>query len=276
MISIILVNYYSDCDIVKHIDNFKDNSFFRIIVVDNSDTLDFIDFSNVIILKPKENLGYAGGNNLAYNYEIELYPDNCMFVLNPDVTISIDSIIEMYNFISKVITIGQVYACAVDEFGNKLYDSINLSGLSQTWNDSSDEKSFIPSDYAAGSAFMFYPNRLKQKHLFDERYFLYWEEVDLSLRFRNNNLEIYCYKRNSCIRKTNSLQSIVNSLYYLSRNSFIINRQHCLTSLYGHISYILSLYRQSLRVAYVSKSLLPIVQVSYGLLHGILGKTGRK
>ena len=74
----------------------------RIVIVDNSSTDDSFEYlknafhrTELDVIKTRKNGGYAKGNNFGIKYAIEHYKPDCIFVANPDISVSEETIINL-------------------------------------------------------------------------------------------------------------------------------------------------------------------------------------
>lgn len=103
----VVLHYLADEDTIECIesieklDNSKDVS---IVIVDNYSNNGSVEriekfvasLDNCSIIKNKENLGFAKGNNIGYAYAIKMYPRACVIILNND------TIIKQKDFLKKI------------------------------------------------------------------------------------------------------------------------------------------------------------------------------
>lgn len=273
MINVILVNYHSREQVMASVLRLNHHAFF-FVIVDNSDELQESDFVpyNSVLLKAPENLGYAGGNNLAFKFLRDRNISGNVFILNPDVTISAESILRMNAHIEQdVDAVGQVFCSAIDEYGAPLYGSIKMNGFFQTWNQ--PVTGVEVSDYAAGSAMMI--NRLAvNDYIFDEDFFLYWEEVELSLRIRKKGFTILVDNDIVCVRESNVTERVFKSLYYLVRNSFLLRRKVSSLTYLQHCLYLIKMLASCVVMGVKKRSFLPVKFYFMGFCSGVLGRSG--
>ncbi|MFA6423035.1 MAG: glycosyltransferase [Patescibacteria group bacterium] len=196
MISVIIVGYNSekylnDCLASIYTSTIKK---FRVIFVDNNsndDSVKFIqeNFKEVIIIKSKENNGFAKGNNIGIQKAIELGSEY-VFLINPD-TIIDPNCIEILLNKSDPNTVLQPLIL-LHENGEKT-NLINTSGgvlhylgfsycsdYRKNKNDVTEKDIAI----ASGAAVLVPTNILNKIGLFDELFFMYHEDVDLFWRAR--------------------------------------------------------------------------------------------
>jgi len=222
-LDIIIINWNSgklleNC--IKSIVNTVRESFkLQIIVVDNAsidDSLSFINKSNLPIklIKNKENVGFARACNQALRYS----KGNYILFLNPDTILKKDTLYKAIDIMESNPDISVLGCKQVDENGNiipscsrfpKLINYIyDILGLSKIW-----PKTFKPAtimidwdhkdsrcvDHVMGSFMLIRRDVLKKVGNFDERFFVYLEDLDLSKRiiemggkiFYSTDLEIY-------------------------------------------------------------------------------------
>jgi len=178
----------------------------EIIVTDNSSTdgsREYLEqnFPAVNFIWNSENAGFAKANNLA----LEKAKGGFILFLNPDTLLSEDSIEKCLQFFAANKIAGAIGIHMIDGSGNFLKESkrafpspltslFKLSGLARLFPRSAtfaryhlghlSEKENHEVDVLAG-AFMIMPKKvLDEIGNFDERFFMYGEDVDLSYRIQ--------------------------------------------------------------------------------------------
>ena len=232
-IFIIYVNYHSSEYILSSISNINkqksDIVQLTVIIVDNSG--EFIngslcsEYNNIVILNNGRNIGYCGGNNLAYSYIIKNELKGDILICNPDTFFNISS---LEKIIQQVEVWGIYTLPAYDTSGNLLYTKVMLKGLLQKISKKSNNTNFTDTDYCPGSFIYF--KRDDSNHLsslFDEDFFMYWEEVDLSLKIKKMNGKC-CFVNNAgnIVRADNKDGWLNKAIYYYLRNAFLIKTKH--------------------------------------------------
>jgi N-acetylglucosaminyl-diphospho-decaprenol L-rhamnosyltransferase len=244
----LIVNYFS-CEsvrsLVASIEGKSDLVELRIVVVDNScddaewsrltDVAEGSGFSSeeLALVRSESNLGYAGGNNLAYRSCRDWRPD-AVFVVNPDV-ILVDGTV-----------IGAAEQIAANEktlFGASTRGPGGAAGLwrMRRWDGRTQE--LAASESASDRTSITYPSG----HLiaasartwealagFSEDYFLFSEEVDLVLRARPRGVtvallsgfevqhEVGLTTGSSATLKDRS----ITTYFHASRSRIILYRKH--------------------------------------------------
>ena len=191
----------------------------RVWVVDNASADGSADmvrqrFPSVALIAHDENLGFAAGNNLALQamgFGSEVRPRYVLF-LNPDTRVVGDALGALVRFLDQTEAAGAAGARLVHGDGTFQHSAFALPGLGQIIFDffplhhrlldsrlngrypralyAAGEP--FPVDHPLGAALMVRGDTLAQVGSFDERYFMYCEEIDLCRRIKKAGWEIYC------------------------------------------------------------------------------------
>ena len=217
-LSVIIVNYNVKyfleqclCSVIKAISHIEA----EIIVVDNnssdgSKALLQRFFPDANFIWNNENLGFAKANNLALSQASGEF----ILFLNPDTIIPEDCFDKCISFLREGGKIGALGVRMIDGSGKFLKESkrsfpspltslYKLSGLARLFPHSRifaryhlgnlDEKENHVVDVLAG-AFMMVPHELIRKvGSFDEEFFMYGEDIDLSYRIQKHSFYNYYY-----------------------------------------------------------------------------------
>jgi GT2 family glycosyltransferase len=193
----------------------------EIIVADNNSTdgsREYLgpNFPTVNFIWNNENAGFAKANNLA----LEKAKGEFILFLNPDTILSEDSIEKCLQFFTNNKAAGAIGIHMIDGSGNFLKESkrafpspltslFKLSGLARLFPRSAtfaryhlghlSEKENHEVDVLAG-AFMMMPKKvLNEIGNFDERFFMYGEDVDLSYRIQKAGYKNYYFAESTII-----------------------------------------------------------------------------
>ena len=189
-ITIITVLYNSSEVVENFFDSLKN---FKIIVVDNGKNEKIIDkiqnFKNIQVISKNKNLGYGR----AINFAFENVSTNFFLVLNPDLTIDVNSIENMLNIFNQYSDCGIVAPITVpdkDFYG--AFPERNLKNVDSSSAIKSRElllnskiEGELCVDVAKGCALLISAKHFKNIGKFDEKYFLFWEEIDLCRKSRS-------------------------------------------------------------------------------------------
>lgn len=214
-ISIITVNYNVKEFLANSLQSVKKASHnidIEIFVVDNDSkdgSMEFLKphFPEVTFIENKENLGFGKANNQA----IKLARGKYTLLLNPDTLLQEDTLEILYQYMEnnpetgacgcKILNPDGTFAPesrrTVPTVGSAIYKALGLTALFPKsrvfgkyymgWKDE-DEASEVP--VLSGSFMFFRTEVLKEAGGFDERFFMYGEDIDLCYRVKNAGWKI--------------------------------------------------------------------------------------
>lgn len=210
-VSVLIVNYNtremtSECidSIIEHTHGIS----YEIILVDNGSTDGSKEFfendSRVKYVYSNVNLGFGRANNLGFKYSCGKY----ILLLNSDTLLIDNSIKYMSDFLENHPTASVVGCQLIDRAGNNvtsysyLYPSIKwelnclLSERIEKWYMKQGSKRLLTSDhdevaYISGADMMIRRDVIDRLGLFDERFFMYFEDTELSYRYHLNGCKSY-------------------------------------------------------------------------------------
>lgn len=184
----------------------------EVIVVDNASrdaSADMVaqEFPAVRLIRSAVNLGFAAANNRAF----EIASGENILLLNPDALLEADALARACAHLEANPRLGMGGGTLLDgagrpqpsarQFPSLLNELLVLSGLAhrfprsrffgradRTWDDS---RTATEVDWVPGAFALIRREALRQVGFFDERFFLYYEEVDLCRRLREADWEIW-------------------------------------------------------------------------------------
>jgi GT2 family glycosyltransferase len=224
---------------------------FRVILINNFSTISDLSeireiyhlFKNkveIFLIENSVNLGYAGGNNEGIRFlETNNYSGNILIV-NPDISLSENTISEMER--ALIDNVGIVTVRTLNPQGKILFDAIKLNGFIQRPIISNKER--ISTDYSQGSCMLIKREIIEEVGLFDERFFLYWEEVDFSLRVKEIGKKLISITTTHVIRNKNCIAREPLAFYYSVRNARLIRNKN--RNIFSRMSYLYYLLRMLL------------------------------
>ena len=193
----------------------------EIIVVDNASTDNSIDylqpkFPSVIFIQNKQNTGFAKANNIA----LKISKGNYILYLNPDTIIAENTIADCISFFEKDQNTGAIGIKMIDGSGNFLPESKRsfpslsasfwkLSGMANFFPRSPvfnkyavghlDENKVAEVDVLSGAFFLSTRKLMFSLNGFDEAFFMYGEDIDLSYRVQQSGFKNYYLGNNVII-----------------------------------------------------------------------------
>ena len=245
-ISVILINYngkkYNDACITSIL-NSTIAECIQIVVVDNASTDDSLaalrdrwgGSEQVHILALDDNYGFSKANNEGIRWAMEQGIDYYL-LLNNDTEIEPDTVERMMRcgqetkgiVVPKILYADRknVIWCAGGTFTPVIKKTIQ-SGLNQTDNGQFDVSGECR--FANGCALLLSRRIVEKTGLLDERFFLYYEDVEYSMRAERNDIGIYYCAEAVVYHKVNGStggnEKPANA-YYITRNWLLCNRLH--------------------------------------------------
>ncbi len=245
-ISIITINYNGLADTCALIDTipFNDESL-EVIVVDNASKKDEATileqrYPQVIVIRSKQNLGFAGGNNLG----IQVAHGKYLFFINNDTIFRGEKsevrgeFEALINKLKSSDKIGAVCPKIRFAWGNNPIQYAGYTPLSSITmrnhsigygeEDHGQFDSAHPTPYAHGAAMMVKREAIERAGLMPECFFLYYEELDWSMMIRRAGYDIW-YEPACTIFHKESRSTGQNSplrTYYITRNRLLFVKRN--------------------------------------------------
>lgn len=234
-VAVIVLNYKLKELTLKALLSVKKSNYknLLIIVVDNNsgDSLseDIKAFKDVLFIQNDQNLGFSGGNNVGILEALKQGVDYC-FILNPDAEVRVDTI---KNLVDGAISAGasiagpKVYFSDSNKiwYGGGVFDVKNVLGSHRGVDEEDRGQYDIPleTDFVTGAAMLISKDVFDKVGLFDERYFLYYEDSDLCYRAKLKGFKIM-YIPKSVVYHANAKSTGLGSPlqdYYITRNRLL-------------------------------------------------------
>lgn len=226
---------------LNYLKKIQTNIDYEVIVVDNGSDDDIkelkSEFHDVIFILSKNNLGYFGGANLGVKFSNSEY----LFILNSDILASDYCFDKLIDFIEKNKNIGIIAPKLIypDErgiqnscfrFHNILTPLIRRTALGDTkfgmfenkkmLMDDFNHEETIECDWILGAAFVIKKDFLKEIGGFDERYFLYYEDMDICKTTWKNNKKVV-YLHNTFMIHNHARSSKNKNLFDVFKNKIL-------------------------------------------------------
>lgn len=273
-LSVIIVNYnvrYFLEMCLLSVQNALEEIDSEIIVVDNNSSDDSCKmiiekFSDVILIEKKENYGFSKANNQGVLKARGQY----VLILNPDTVVASDTFVKIIKFAKSRHNFGALGAKLIGGNGKFLSESkrgiptpmvslYKLTGITSRKtgkyyaNHLKENETGIV-EILVG-AFMFMPRKVyNEVYGFDESYFMYGEDIDLSYKVLNKGYQNYYYadsevihyKGESTIRDAKRLRYFHEAMDIFYREHFKVNRVYDLIMHIGiNIWYLLKALQKS-------------------------------
>ncbi len=242
VVAIIILNWNNPDDTLACLRSVEDGDYpaVRTIVVDNGSTDDSVArirtaYPDVEIIETGVNLGYAEGNNVGIRYALHSKPDY-LCILNNDTKVTSD-------FISRLVEEAESDP-STGIVGPKMYcfepsDMIFAAGSLVEWNKGLlNQRGFWQRERSGGPLYADHPEDvdfiigcgilirrsvLEQIGLFDPRYYLNFEDVDLGIRTSRAGYRVRYTPHAILYHKVSASlgQSSPGNTYYMTRNALL-------------------------------------------------------
>lgn len=241
MVSIISINFNQPDVTAEMIESVRKITYpnVEVIIVDNASTKGNVDelknkYPEIILIKSKENLGFAGGNNLG----IKKCKGEYILLLNNDTEVDPGFLEPM---IAKFQNNPEIGAISPKIYFHHTPGMLQFTGISEIskyttrstgWGYGKMDEGQFDEDketfFAHGAAMMVPRKVIKNVGLMAEIYFLYYEEMDWGQRIRNAGYKIF-YVHNAVIYHKESVSTGKESplkTYYMNRARIIYMRRN--------------------------------------------------
>lgn len=221
----------------------------QVIVVDNASKDDSVqvlkkNFRDIVVLENKENKGFTGGNNVGIKYALKTGAD-FMLILNNDTIVDRDLVSGLLEVAGRYLDVGifspKIYFAPGFEFHKERYSPgirgkiLWYAGGKMDWDNVLGENRGVDevdrgqyekveeTDFATGACMFIKSEVLKKIGLFDERYFMYLEDVDLCRRAREADFGVMYAPKGYLWHKVARSSGIGSDLndYFLTRNRLL-------------------------------------------------------
>lgn len=222
MVSIILVNYNGLEDTIECIKSIYNSTYkeYRIIIIDNDSEEDAAvlnEYQNVKYIKLESNKGFGVANNIGTKIAVDLGTDYLLY-LNNDTVIDRHLIEKLVNRTND----NTITTCAMYYYSNPnelWYGGGEVSYSRGTFR----HKGYMKEKhitFVTGCCFMTTEECYHRIGLFDDKYFMYYEDSDYSLKAINNGYTLLYVPDAKLWHKVGRTANKYNGMktYYLTRN----------------------------------------------------------
>ena len=232
MLSILVINYNTYNETINCVNSIVNSNLhdleFEILILENNSKKNIYKFNNDII--KVFSLGTNYGFSKALNFGISKSSYKYILSVNPDVTVSEGSIFNILSYFKDNKDIGVVgpkvlnsdltyqHSCR-RRFPYLKYVFIKLLLLDKIGFRSNYNYSDIPNDITStvdsisGCFFLTSKDVIKKIGLFDENFFIYFEDTDFCLRAKEKGYNVIYYPEASVIHKKFGSRNLKNYLF---------------------------------------------------------------
>lgn len=166
-------------------------------------------FPQVILIENKENIGFARANNRCF----EIARGGNILLLNNDAYLQDDSLLKMVRFLRSGTDVGCVGGKLIYPNGNLqisygyfptfLFNNFFIRALLKKIKLVFPGRRPVKTDWISGAYFLIKKEVLDDVGFFDERFWMYYEEIDLCMRIRHAGYKIYYYPESVVVHEEN-------------------------------------------------------------------------
>jgi GT2 family glycosyltransferase len=239
--SIIIVNWNRKEDTIECLDSVYriDHPDYDVVVVDNGSTDGSVDaikakFPKAALLPQAKNTGFCIANNLAIKYALQNGAEY-LLILNNDMVVEPSILTELTKVLDSDKAIGAVSPLIAYYNDPK---SIWFIGCRIDWGNGELMKRYAPEDMAKGlldtdivswGAVLTKREAIDSVGYLDERFFLYYDDTDWSVRCRKKGFKTVSFTKVLAYHKSSRSSGGAYSpvfYYYYTRNKMIFMRKH--------------------------------------------------
>lgn len=280
-VSIVILNWNRPNDTLeclKSVKRLRTADSLNIIVVDNASSDNsvkkikkaILHTTNHKLLVNEVNLGFAEGNNVGIRHAIKNGADYVL-VLNNDTVVDKDLVIELIKAAKKYPKAGalspKIYFAKGYEFHKKRYKEKDLgkviwyAGGDIDWNnvygsnhgvdeiDKGQYDKVRETDVATGTCILLRREALEDTGFFDKKYFMYYEDTDLSQRMKKKGWRVLYIPKAKLWHKVARGSAIGSDLndYFITRNRLLFGLR------YARVRTKLALVKESIKFLFTGR-----------------------
>ena len=201
----------------------EEQNFPNIIIPDNFGSIP--SNKKLILLKNKNNLGFTGGNNIGLRFVMQKLKSDYILLLNNDTVVQKDFLLELVKIAEENSKIGSVQSKILSFYNPVIVDArgIILTKFAYAYqidfNKPDNVKNNVKREIfgGCGAAVLYRIKMLKEIGFFDDDFFAYFEDVDLSWRAQLFGWKSFFAPRSIIYHKFSASGNNVKE-YYISRN----------------------------------------------------------
>jgi len=234
-LSVVIVTYKTNLNILEKCLSSIDPGV-KIIIIENS--YKFINedqvankYKNVSIFCTGSNIGYGSGNN----YGLQKVNTKYALILNPDIVCEKNYFENLKIYLNNELDFSIIGSQYLD---NETYAPAGFfdSNLSLKDADHLQDLNLSKVEWVVGCSMLLNLKKFKSKSIFDENFFLFFEEFDLCRRLNNNNKLIFSsnklivnhlgFKGSFAFDKKYELEAIKLRNWHYLWSQFYFNKKH--------------------------------------------------
>jgi len=263
---IVILNYNGKDCIKNCLVSIFNNDYpnFEVVLVDNDSNDGSFElmkelFQKAHFIKNKANLGFSSGSNVGIRFALEKMADY-IFLFNNDAVIEKKSLSALIEKSEKIPKAGILGPLIFQKDSGKIWfaggtvDWIKMKAYHDEIKPEKKKYSLpFKTNYVSGCAMLVKKDVFKKIGLFDEDYFLYYEDADFSRRAAKNGFELFIvpeakvrhFEKSGSDMKTKTYWLVISGMIFFQKNSpFFLRPWICFYSLSRKIKNRIDIIRQ--------------------------------
>jgi len=241
---IIILNWNKQDNVINLLKQIKEIDYvnYECLVVDNNSNDNSIieikkNFPKINILQNNENLGGTGGYNSGIRYALQNISCDYIWLIDNDAEITQTTLSKLVEVLDKDKGIGIAGSRLVDinnkettiELGSFFrWDTIGVQPFLRNKIINQFDYDYIETDYVAICSAIVRCSALKETNLMDERYFIFWDDMDWGLQFKKAGYKVVAVPDSIAFHPsfTERGRGIFTDYYYGLRNPLLVYTKH--------------------------------------------------
>jgi GT2 family glycosyltransferase len=267
---VIILNYNGKDTLLDCLSSVYNSDYpnMNVVVVDNFSTDGSFEqakekFSKAHFISNSLNMGFAKGNNLGIRFALEKFADY-IFLLNNDAEIFSDTLSLLVSSAEKTPSFGIISPMILGSDQKTPWfagGKINWLQMSCVHYPGVAEQNIYPTEYASGCAMLINKSVFRKIGLFDERFFLYYEDADFSFRASKSNFKIMLLPTAKAIHYEKSNRQNLQKTYWLVLSALIFFKSNA--SLFYKIWYFFYVPARRIKARFSTDPFSPQVRKAF-------------
>jgi len=237
---VVIVNFNNQKDIILCLQSLiKAYPKINIVVVDNASTDNSLQsiislrYEKLTVIKNKKNMGFAKGANIGIKFALKKGAERVL-LLNPDTEVNKGFLepllLNKADIVSPIIKFKRKGQWVYD-FGGKInrwlgrsyhIEDFHLGGVMASLRSACHHPRCLPIDYISGCCMLIRRKVFDKIGLLDEKYFLFFEDVDFCLRAKKAGLKIALEPKSMILHKlSEGKEKSLKYMYHLLKSNLI-------------------------------------------------------
>jgi len=237
-VSVVILNWKQLEDTLECLESLRKITYpnFNIIVVDQGSERNDVEtikknYPEIKVIKNKKNEGFCRGNNVGAKLALRENPDYLLFI-NNDTIVKPDFLEKLIEFCENNPKVGIAGPLILNYFEKDKVCS--CGGKINRFSLNCKEFKFIPKkpikdlNFISGCAFLVKRKVIEKIGLWDEDFFVYWEDSDFCLRAIKASFKIACVLDSVIYHKVTRTVKYLSKryVYLMTRNNLLFAKKH--------------------------------------------------